>query len=122
MNTRDNLGISFLIFLRNILFDLLLEPSHGDSSNEGHQDTFSLRNKKVFLKYPYSPCHFSPLAEIPGSKELMENSLTYEGVQWRKIIQCISPSYLEICKRACHAKKSVAQDIPVSKISLKYCR
>ena len=36
-----------------------------------------------------TPCHFSPLAEIPGSAELLENSLTYEGVQWRKIIEWI---------------------------------
>ena len=36
-----------------------------------------------------SPCHFSLLAEIPGSKELLENSLTYEGVQWRKGLQCL---------------------------------
>ena len=35
-----------------------------------------------------SPCYFSPLSEIPGSIELLENSLTYEGVQWRKIIEC----------------------------------
>ena len=34
-----------------------------------------------------TPCCFSPLAEIPGSVELLENSLTYEGVQWRKIIE-----------------------------------
>ena len=33
-----------------------------------------------------SPCYFSPLAEIPGPIELLENSLTYEGIQWRKII------------------------------------
>ena len=28
------------------------------------------------------------LADISGSIELFENSLTFEGVQWRKIIQC----------------------------------
>ena len=36
-----------------------------------------------------TPCYFSPLAEISGSIELLENSLTYEGVQWRKIIECL---------------------------------
>ena len=36
-----------------------------------------------------SPCNFSPLAEIPGCIELLENSLTFEGVHWRKIIQCV---------------------------------
>ena len=40
-----------------------------------------------------SPCHFSPLAEIPGSIELLENSLTYEEVQWRKIIHCFIRSF-----------------------------
>ena len=40
------------------------------------------------MAQPFSPCHFSPLAEIPGSIELLENSLTYEGVEWRKIIEC----------------------------------
>ena len=28
----------------------------------------------------YPPCNVSPLAEIPGSIELLENSLTFEGV------------------------------------------
>ena len=36
-------------------------------------------------KILYTPCNFSPLAEIPGSIEFLENSLTFEGVQWRKI-------------------------------------
>ena len=40
-----------------------------------------------YEKFTNSPCNFSPLAEIPGSIELLENSLTSEGVQWRKIIQ-----------------------------------
>ena len=40
------------------------------------------------IVFTYSPCYFSPLSEIPGSIELLENSLTYEGVQWRKIIEC----------------------------------
>ena len=35
----------------------------------------------------FTPCHFSPLAEIPGSIEFLENSLTFEGVEWRKIIE-----------------------------------
>ena len=34
-----------------------------------------------------TPCYFSPLSEIPGSIELLEKSLTYEGVQWRKIVE-----------------------------------
>ena len=37
----------------------------------------------------YTPCNFSPLSEISGSIELLENSLTYEGVRWRKIVECI---------------------------------
>ena len=37
----------------------------------------------------YAPCHFSPLAEILGPIELLENCLTFEGVQWRKIIWCM---------------------------------
>ena len=45
--------------------------------------------KRLFCVIEYLPRHFSPLAEIPGSLELLENSLTYEGIQWRKIIQCI---------------------------------
>ena len=36
--------------------------------------------------FTLTPCHFSALAEILGSIELLENSLTFEGVQWRKII------------------------------------
>ena len=35
----------------------------------------------------FTPCHFSPQAEIIGSIELLENSLTFEGVEWRKIIE-----------------------------------
>ena len=35
-----------------------------------------------------TPSYFSPLSEIPGSIELLENSLTYEGVQWRKVVEC----------------------------------
>ena len=38
---------------------------------------------------PLHRCEFSPLSEIPGSIELLENSLTYEGVQWRKIVECL---------------------------------
>ena len=37
----------------------------------------------------FTPCYFSPLSEIPGSIELLENSLTYEEVQWRKIVECL---------------------------------
>ena len=33
------------------------------------------------------PCHFSSLTEILDSIKLLENCLTFEGVQWRKIIQ-----------------------------------
>ena len=47
------------------------------------QSTFCIK------EYTYSLCYFSPLSEIPGSIELLENSLTYEGVQWRKIVECI---------------------------------
>ena len=52
--------------------------------NSCAQDTVGLYN-------PHSPCYFSPLSEIPGSTELLENSLTYEGVQWRKITECTAP-------------------------------
>ena len=48
--------------------------------------TFSL--SFLLSQFMLLSCHFSPLAEIPGSIELMENPLTYEGVQWRKIVQC----------------------------------
>ena len=44
----------------------------------------------------YAPCNFSPLSEIPGSIELLENSLTYEGVQWRKIIECMGKLEIKI--------------------------
>ena len=47
------------------------------------------KKKKKKKKSVYTPCYFSPLSEIPGSIELLENSLTYEGVQWRKIVECI---------------------------------
>ena len=42
-----------------------------------------------------APCYFSPLSEIPGPIELLENSLTYEGVQWRKTTECVTD--LVIC-------------------------
>ena len=45
---------------------------------------------KTETKIHITPCYFSPLSEIPGSIELLENSLTYEGVQWRKIVECIT--------------------------------
>ena len=48
-----------------------------------YQD-YNTESQSVFL--PSTPCYFSPLADIPGSIELLESSLTYEGVQWRKII------------------------------------
>ena len=42
-----------------------------------------MKNTKLLsLKVPY---YFSPLAKIPDSIELLENSLTYEGVQWKKL-------------------------------------
>ena len=44
---RDNLGIEFLH--KNIFCGPPLEPSHRDSSNEGSQHIFSLRNKKNYL-------------------------------------------------------------------------
>ena len=43
--------------------------------------------KRATCSYAITPCHFSPLAEIPGAIDLLENSLTFEGVQWRKIMQ-----------------------------------
>ena len=38
----------FIIFHKNIYNDLSVEPSHTDSSNEGSQHMFSLRNKKNY--------------------------------------------------------------------------
>ena len=46
-------------------------------------ETFSITGDII------TPCHFSPLAEIPDSIELLENSLTSEGVEWRKSIVII---------------------------------
>ena len=47
---RDKLGIIFLFLHENIPCDPSLELSHHqDSSNEGSQDMFSLRNKKNYL-------------------------------------------------------------------------
>ena len=43
-----------------------------------------LKQKKV---HKCSPCYFSSPAEIPGSIELLEISLTYEGVQLKKNIE-----------------------------------
>ena len=62
-------------------YQRLLNISYKDHHNK----------EEVSQKDPssHSPCYFSPLSEIPGSIELLENSLTYEGVQWRKIIECI---------------------------------
>ena len=55
---------------------------------------------------PFSPCYFSPLSEIPGSIELLENSLTYEGVQWRKITECFFD--LEFSKSSCSRALALA--------------
>ena len=49
------------------------------------KDRFSPDNAFLLPFVQNTPCHFSPLAEIPGSIEHLENSLTFEGVQWRKI-------------------------------------
>ena len=49
------------------------------------------------IKQYFTCCYFLPLAEIPGSIELLENSLTCEGVQWRKIIEC--SVYIELSPR-----------------------
>ena len=55
-------------------------------------DNYRPRQNIFMYKYKcyttQTPCNFSPLSEIPGSTELLENSLTYEGVQWRKIVEC----------------------------------
>ena len=53
-----------------------------------HYDSGTTLKEKNQKGNNFSPCNFSPLADIPGSIELLENSLTFEGVQWRKIIQC----------------------------------
>ena len=47
-------------------------------------------NIAIKAEFDYTPCYFSPLSEIQGSIELLENSLTYEGVQWRKMTECIN--------------------------------
>ena len=52
-----------------------------------HGSLFSVGQGVVTTRVVHT-CHFSLLTEIPGSIELLENSLTYEGVQCRKIIQC----------------------------------
>ena len=46
---RDNLGTISHIFYKILFCDPSLEPSHRDSSNEGSQYMFSLRNKKNYL-------------------------------------------------------------------------
>ena len=46
---RDNFGIIFRIPPINIYCDPSLEPSYRDSSNEGSQHMFSLKNKKNYL-------------------------------------------------------------------------
>ena len=46
---RDNLEIIRHISKKKTFFDKSLEPSQRDSSNEGSQHMFSLRNKKDYL-------------------------------------------------------------------------
>ena len=53
---------------------------------KGHFGPSDLGLNKL-VKGPLHLVFFSPLSEIPGSTELLENSLTYEGVQWRKMIE-----------------------------------
>ena len=54
--------------------------------------------------------NFSPLSEIPGSIELLENSLTYEGVQWRKIVECMG-NFSKLMKRLKSVLKVHATDV-----------
>ena len=56
--------------------------------NYGILDLDNFQVRLQFGPFALSPCYFSPLSEIPGSIELLENSLTYEGVLWRKIVGC----------------------------------
>ena len=91
-----------LLFLLIDSFERKLESSI--SSIEFFADEVNKCQANMVLikhKFIYSPCNFSPLSEIPGSIELLENSLTYEGVQWRKIIECIYPFYCHISAGHC---------------------
>ena len=52
----------------------------------------------IFRVLRYTPCQFSPLAEIPDSVELLENpSRLRGGVQRRNIIGCIVNKTMLIC-------------------------
>ena len=48
-----------------------------------------LQIKTSIEKLPIHLAIFLHKQKIPGSIELLENFLTFEGVQWRKIKQCI---------------------------------
>ena len=45
-------------------------------------------NQRNSINCSNIPCHFAPLAKIPGSTELVEYSFKFEEVQWSKIIRC----------------------------------
>ena len=66
----------FCVVFKYVYFSELVTAQKIDGFVENH-------------RFAYAPCHFSPLAEIQGSIALLENPLTFEGVQWRKIIQCM---------------------------------
>ena len=44
---RDNTGLIILFLHRNVSYNLSLEPSHKDGSNEGSQQIYPLNNKKI---------------------------------------------------------------------------
>ena len=52
---RDNFGIIFIFFHKNIFCDLSFEPSWWDGSNEGSQHMFLLRNKKIIFELSSRP-------------------------------------------------------------------
>lgn len=66
----------FFFFRKNIGCDLSLEPSPRE---RGHK-MILWRTNKISPQKITTPRHCFPLAEIPGSVELLD------GVQWRNII------------------------------------
>ena len=53
-------GLIFLIFLQknnNIIYDLVLEPSQQDGSNEGHSMCLHWEIRKILLNFSCNPYH-----------------------------------------------------------------
>ena len=73
---RDNLGKFSILLLLKVYCNPSLEPSHRDSSNEGSQHMFSLRNKeKLCFNNLQYPLLFGALVSCVNLRRLQQSIL-----------------------------------------------